>query len=110
MIPQEVRDSEMAWGGNAELLPKRVPRAFQKPEANKATSKAVFRNAAIDLLAMRATSPTYEPKDGIDGKRAFRHILAALRCKEVEEEVRISSVAYLIDQWFSKFEYSDRIR
>lgn len=48
-------------------------------------------------------NPEFVPREGVDPKKAFRHILCIMRSFEPKHEHKIASVAYLLDEWFSSY-------
>jgi len=49
-------------------------------------------------------NPNIVPKEGVDKEKALRHIHAIMGSYGPKHEHKIAGVAYLIDQWFEKFE------
>jgi hypothetical protein len=45
----------------------------------------------------------YKAKEGIDEKRAMKHIRAAMQSRVFEHSHKEAGVAYLLAQWFDKF-------
>ena len=95
MQPQDVNDVDMAFGGNlANLMPaySSIPDEF-KSGNNKWTdwqSEWFYKGLA--------TMP--KPKEGIDMKKAMRHLATIQKSFEPKHEHKMAAVAYLASQWF----------
>ena len=47
---------------------------------------------------------TFDTRDGVDIKRALRHISACMRSFQPKHEHKVAGVAYLLDLFFEKIE------
>ncbi|MCY8577536.1 hypothetical protein MOD24_16960 [Bacillus haynesii] len=95
--PIGVSDSEIAFGGSVDLLPKMndIPHEF-KYERNEWT------NAIWEWFYEGKRPENLSPKPGIDSEEALRHIKAALRSFEPKHEHKMAGCAYLLSQFFEK--------
>lgn len=98
MKPKEVKDEEIALGGNmAKLLPKYadLPEDFKRDRTpfNKLVREWFFRGLNKSLLT---------PKPGIDKDKALRHLKAIMCSWEPKHEHKEAGVSYLMSLWFEQ--------
>lgn len=99
MEPQEVRDVDLAFGGDIKvLLPpyEEIPDEFKhgNTEWNRVVAQWFFDGLSGDT--------EFYAKEGIDSKKALRHIGAILRSFQPKHEHKEAGCAYLLSLWFEK--------
>ena len=100
----DVNDLELAFGGDtARLLPPYadIPDEFKHGHGtwNQLVSAWFFRGIA-DLKLM--------PKDGVDQKKALRHIRAVMVSFDPKHEHKEAGCAFLFSQWFTSATWTAR--
>mgnify|MGYP001231120150 CR=1 FL=1 len=48
--------------------------------------------------------PKFYPREGVDADKALRHLSCILRSFEPKHEHKTAAVAFLLDEWFEKYE------
>lgn len=91
---------DLAFGGDMrKLLPSReeIPESFWRGNTpqNKIVQNWFFRGLKnLDV----------EPAEGVDIVAALRHLWAIMASSEPKHEHKEAAVAWLISQWFTKFD------
>ena len=97
MKPQDVDEAELAFPGDtARLLPpwKDIPEEFKRHNGT------VWNKLVGDWFFCGLSEVKLVPKDGIDQKKAMRHLQTIMRSWEPKHEHKEAGVAYLLSQWF----------
>lgn len=101
MMPAEnITDVELAFPANGvSRLPAwdRIPKEYQDQNHPRCNTVEVWFGMGLKMNKI-------VPKKGIDQIKAFRHLKAIMGSYEPKHEHKIAGVAYLIDQWFEKFD------
>lgn len=94
----EVTGLDIAFGGGdmSKLMPayKDIPDEFKRA-SNK------WNQLFNDMFFSGISELTLKPKDGIDAKKAWRHLRAFAGSFEPKHEHKEAAFAYLCSQWFS---------
>jgi hypothetical protein len=101
--PKNVTDFDMMFGGKAmELLPKyeSIPNEFKIDGTQNKWVKLTN-----DWFYSGLTKAEWIPQDGIDTKKALRHIKAILGSWDPKHEHKIAGCAYLASQFFKDVKY-----
>ena len=94
MIPKEVTDAEIAFGGKAmELMP-----SYEKLQKEDIDLK--WKKLFSDWFYNRLAKLEIEQKEGIDKSKALRHIKCVMGSFEPKHEHKELGVAYLMSQFF----------
>jgi hypothetical protein len=99
MKPKKVSDVELAFPAQVmHLLPKweDIPEEFKNDNTNW--------NSLVSEWFFGGLSGKFIPKEGIDLKMAMRHLQACMHSYQPKHEHKEAGVAYLMSQWFEKFE------
>ena len=102
MIPQEVSELDMVFGGKVmQLLPKYedIPREFKQFSGTK------WNNVIGDWFFSGLKNAKWTPKKGINTNKALRHIKAVLGSWEPKHEHKEAGCAYLLSQFFEDVQY-----
>jgi hypothetical protein len=100
MMPQDVSDVELAFPARVNhLMPKYedIPKEFRNWN-----SETIWNKLTSDWFYKGFKSLDMKPKEGIDVKKAMRHIRAILGSFEPKHEHKEAAVAYLLSQWFEE--------
>lgn len=95
MLPQEVSNLDIAFGGDvSNLMPPKdeIPDKFYQTKYMRLAEQWFYSGINVSELG--------KPKLGIDSKIAMRHLNAIMGSWEPRHEDKLSAVAYLISQWF----------
>jgi hypothetical protein len=90
IVPQEVSDALLAFPGSVGPLMKDCPSEFRHPYWSK-WQRTWFFEGLKEYPA---------PKDGVDLRKAMRHLTAIQRSFEPKHEHKEAAVAFLASQWF----------
>ncbi len=97
MFPiQEIDDAMLAFPANVKsLMPKYedIPEEFKRGHTkwNELFSKWFF--VGLEKLDLK-------PKDGVDTKKAMRHIRAVMGSYQPSHEHKEAAVAFMLNEWF----------
>lgn len=95
--PTDVSDVDIAFPGNVMHL---MPPYEVVKESNK-RFKPLFSAwffSGIKIVSMN-------PRDGIDEKKALRHIKAIMGSFEPQHEHKEAAVCFLLDKWFEDIQW-----
>lgn len=93
MQPKEVSDFEIAFATTVKhLLPENIPSEFYK---NNKWTKLV-----VTWFYSGLNSKVLKQKQGIDKRKALRHLQAIMASFDISHEDKIAGVAYLMSLWF----------
>lgn len=101
MDPVKVSDVDMAFGGAGKmdvLLP-----AWSEIPAEIKREQDTW-SPVVSRWFYEGLSGKFIPKEGIDPDAALRHIRAIIGSYEPKHEHKIAGIAYLMGQWFERFE------
>ncbi len=101
MFPiQEVSDITLAFPANvSSLMPKSIPEEFYRHPGTK------WNKLFSDWFFNGLSSLKLVPKEGVDEKKALRHIRAIMGSFEPKHEEKEAAIAYLFSQWFDDAEW-----
>lgn len=97
--PQNVDDAEITFGGSInKLLPeyRSLPKEFRDGNAWSNEIDEWFFRGIPEGYTMAA-------KDGIDLRKALRHLQALMRSWLPKHEHKVAGAAYLLSLWFTQF-------
>lgn len=95
MEPKEVTGVDVAFGGSVQkLMPsyEAIPDEFKRGNNYWCQWQSKWFYEGLDGVP--------KPKDGVDGKKAMRHLAAVQRSFEPKHEHKSAAVAYLASLWF----------
>lgn len=102
MNPVAVDDIDLAFGGKMkELLP---PMTAISEEFRRGRTK--WNGMFHDFFYHGATGLKFFPKEGIDPKVAWRHMLAIMNSFEPQHEHKEAACAWLMSLWFDDIKYT----
>jgi hypothetical protein len=61
-----------------------------------------------DMFYHGLASLKLTPKEGVDSKKAFRHIRAIMKSWEPKHEHKTAAVTFLFSEWFSDAEWTTK--
>ena len=102
----DVSDLDVAFGGKIkELMPRMedIPKEFKtgRTKWNKITSRWFFAGLSKNTV--------FSPKEGVDTRKALKHVSAILGSFEPKHEHKEAGVAFLLSEWFEDIEnYKDQ--
>ena len=99
MRPKDISNAEAAFGtGDVDLLPPydQIPKEFKEWNNKNKWGKIVDRWFFEGL----PKGTKFNAKKGIDEKKAFKHIVAAMRSFASKHEHKTAGVAYLMSEWY----------
>ena len=105
MFPiQDVDDVMLAFPANVlHMMPDyEVARAADIPD--------VWKTLVSDWFYSKIEIKEMKPKEGVDPRKAMRHISAIMRSFEPKHEHKEAAVAYLLNEWFDSVEYERKER
>lgn len=108
MLPQEVSDTEIAFGGDIEkLLPNMddIPQEFHDAFHN-GNNKWV-RFVSDIFYGQNGEKWEIDTKDDIDVHLAARHIMAILHSFQPKHEHKIAGCAYLLSQFYNDVNFKE---
>lgn len=82
-----------------DKLPSEYKRRYDEPKSIKLVNRWFFKGLPENLKIV------FNP--GIDGEKALRHLTAIMHSFQPKHEHKVAAVAWLIDQWFERFEVPD---
>jgi len=89
--PIEVSDVDVAFPSQVRHL---LPPGGEAPTPKGSQAAATWFYSGAEGLDLRA-------KEGINARRALRHISCILGSYELKHEVKMHAVAVLLDMWFT---------
>jgi hypothetical protein len=103
MMPVEVDDAEIAFPASVtHLMPPNIAEIYRNraypPEMEKIFALWFFKGVSIVEAV---------PKPGVDKLRALRHIRCIMGSHQPKHEHKTAAVAYLLGEWFEKFEVQE---
>ena len=101
MFPiKDVTGADLAFGGNiSELM-----LAYKDLPAEYRDERTPSCDFISHWFFRGLKNPEFVPKDGVDPNKALTHISAILRSWEPKHEHKVAGCAFLLDEWFEKYE------
>ena len=104
-LPQEVTNLDLAFGARAlDLMPpmSEIPAEFKNHRNTWVKLQSDWLFHGLDKSA------TFQPRDGIDGACALRHLAVIQNSFEPKHEHKEAAVAYLASLWFVRVTTPDK--
>ena len=102
--PQDVSDVQLAFPAQVSSLMPPHDEALRDWQRTPDARKWIKVQQDWFFYGMKDTN--WSPKDGIDTKRALRHLAAVQGSFEPKHEHKEAAVAYLMWRWFDDVTYS----
>ncbi|KKK89969.1 hypothetical protein LCGC14_2727780 [marine sediment metagenome] len=100
--PQEIDDLTLAFPASVtSLMP---DKAIIPEEIIRGSSK--WSRVTSDWFFCGLHGAKWKPREGIDTKKALRHVGAILGSWEPKHEDKEAAVAYLLSEWFEDVSYT----
>lgn len=100
-VPIDVTDAELAFGGRD--MKKLLPDWSEIPEEFRAGHTKW--NRLFGMIFFRGEAPgTFAGFEGIDPRKAGRHLLAVMKSREPKHEHKEAGCAYLMSLWFGDWD------
>lgn len=99
-IKEDISDAMLAFPADVrDMMPamKDIPEKYHhgNTPANHFAAKWFFTGLK---------NPKFYPKEGVDPQKAFNHIRCVLGSYQPKHEHKEAAVAFLLDEWFEKYE------
>ena len=96
----DISDIDMAFGG-AGNMDKLMPPYKDIPAQFKQHNGTQWNRLAGEWFFCGVKNLNLTPREGVDQRKALRHIKTILTSFEPKHEHKEAGVAFLLDQWFS---------
>lgn len=99
-IKEDISDAMLAFPANVEgIMPamKDIPEQYRRGHtpANSFAAQWFFNGLK---------NPKFYPKAGVNAEKAFNHLRCILGSFQPKHEHKEAAVAFLLDEWFEKYE------
>lgn len=100
--PKKVYDVMLAFPAN--VCKEHLPSMAEIPEEFKDSQHpAVILVENLVCGRYRGMQVSFKPREGLEAKRVWRHILVCLRSFEPRHERKIAGAAFLVNEWIDVF-------